>query len=302
MNRAIFISTSSSPPSRHRHLRRSITILVMLVLLAGIIGAIKIAPFAHTAHVPMGQHGLMQPQHPQSFASCGFVSCYSGLEGFNSNSPIDGVSSSWVVNCPSSVNQPGSQPGSMVSTWVGLGNLYGGGPWLRAGIFTQIQTFTINFLGWTYTFTAPVNKAFFEYTGDPNNPGMQMDFTANCGDNITALVAENGPPSEPFQVEITDYTTNANFDRYLPATVDTSAAECIVQDPLLSSPISNLMNFGTVTFNDCAASTSDGRIHGMLDFPANRQWQIASNVDLMDSLGNISSGGRFFTLTWLNSY
>ena len=235
------------------------------------------------------QHGLMQPLSAHDIPSCQ-VSCFAGLQGDSPNTPMTSVSSSWVIPCVSGA------PNTTAAIWIGMGDLNGGGPFLRVGVIMHEVYFTIPTPAGPIVEDFPEYFSYFQDTGDPNNADIQSGPTVNCGDTVDAFISENDPQPNPWQVGIYSETSGYYFDITEGANVDASAAACGVEDP--GNGAQPLFDFGAISFNDCIAFNGGDHIAGMLGYSPNMQWNMSPDQNVDDPWAmpvNISSpDGRFF--------
>jgi hypothetical protein len=225
--------------------------------------------FPHSA-APSGsaQHALMRPLSARDVPSCG--TCFAGLEGDTSSG--DGMSEVYgnvVVPCPSGTGADGP-----VAAWVGLGSPGGGGPFLRVGVeLTQSTGSILIGRNWVTT-TQFLTSAFIQDTSDPTNPGFQLGPTFDCGETVALQIyhSDNDPTSHQWNLYFFGETSGNYFNVQRTSSPDTSAAECMVEDP--NNGALPMLDFGTINYTYCVATVFGGEFQGLTRFSPNRQWDM----------------------------
>jgi len=224
---------------------------------------------------------------PKASATNSCTSCWSGYGAHNENAIVGQcacptpytdsgfryVDTDFIVPCP---NLDTLEDGSVVTGWVGLGNVVQTG----VTIDTVRHTFQI-YPGITAEEIEPRYTAWIENTYNRANAAMVPVFSVNCGDEIGAEVFNvNGVRDGMF---IGDVTTGQWYvDAYGP-NPDPYDIECIVEDYVVDTGTGahtpDLLDFGTWTFNSCAAGDVFGQTGSLYQFmyPADSGLTVQGN-------------------------
>jgi hypothetical protein len=124
------------------------------------------------------------------------------------------------------------------------------------------------------------------------------NFTVLPGDQISAKIALMNPDSEQWNIQIIDLTNGESFNQNFQYNSTRSSAEWILERSLVNGQITNLANFGSVTFTNCTVQVGD-RSGIINDFTysvvqmTNQQYERLATASL---LGN---DGASFTVKYI---
>jgi hypothetical protein len=185
---------------------------------------------------------------------------------------------------------------SSSSTWVGIDGWNG-------NTVEQIGTDS-NCIG-----TGDEYNAWWEmWPGGPTLIGVPfVSYVVHAGDLMTASVTSTGMPGW-YTLQIED--TPANGDQgwtfsttqFLAAATG-ATAECIEEEPTALSILgfqlgNSLTNFGSVTFNQCKTTGSDGIATPIWDHP-NQAIEMTSGSTSKATVSPLSNDGTTFTVTYV---
>src|SRR3990172_7062220 len=125
------------------------------------------------------------------------------------------------------------------SVWVGIGG-YGEKSLIQTGTAQQSVKGVASYYAW--------------YELLPNRAVRLENFTVKPGHEISASVKLADGDKNIWTIEINDLTQGSSFLRNVTYLSSRLSAEWIVEAPSLRGNITNLANFGTVTFSDCSAT------------------------------------------------
>jgi hypothetical protein len=190
------------------------------------------------------------------------------------------VSASWTVPQGSC----GFLETSTSATWVGIDG------WNESTV-EQIGTDSNCILG------QGVYWAWWEmYPSGPQVIGIpNVSYVVHPGDLMMASVTSTGVPGW-YTLSIADNTQNWTFvTTQFIANANGGTAECIEEQPAAAGL--PLMNFGSVTFNQCNATGSDRVATPIWDHP-NLAVDMTSGSTLKATVSPLSNDGATFTVTW----
>jgi len=250
----------------------------VVALFIVIIAALIVAVFVLHVNL-MAIPGVSQPQLPVPAVSiaanwAGYVA-YSNL--LNPQPAVTAVSGSWTVP---SVTNVGAE--SYAAIWVGIG-----------GEFDQtlIQVGTEqNFVNGSATY-----YAWYEML--PSAAVIIPSFQVSTGDQIQASVSLIGSNNNTWSISIKDLTNGGNFQGNFNYASKQLSAEWIVERPESNGVLTQLANFGTVTFTDCSATLS-GKTGSITSFSNSATFmgsEIVNNhsIQLVTVSGTSVGGSRF---------
>ncbi len=187
-------------------------------------------------------------------ASCG--PCWSGYRAQDANAiygqcacPNPYIDSGFTY-AATDFNVPCPDPttlenGSVVSGWVGLGNV------VKTGVAIDTVSSTPRYTAWVENTNA-------------SNPAEIPLFGVNCGDEIDAEVFDYNGVRDGFFIG--DATTGWWYANAYGPNPDPNHIECIVEDYKTGSYRPDLMDFGTWTFNSCTAGDVYGQSGSIYQF------------------------------------
>ena len=199
----------------------------------------------------------------------------------NPQSAAVGVSGSWTVPA---VTDIGTDAFSAV--WVGIGGQFDK---------TLIQVGTEqDFIG-----GSPSYSAWYEML--PADSITIDAMQVSPGDRMEASVTLIDPASNLWSISLADLTSGQSFQNNFTYNSQQLTAEWIVERPDVNNAISQLADFGSVTFSSCNANL--GKTGAISDFQNSKvlmdaQTQNNQSVQLVD-VSDLSAQGTQFTATYL---
>jgi hypothetical protein len=191
--------------------------------------------------------------NPLEVAATCWYSCVAGLidPGADPGTSFTYVWSYWQIPCASVI---ASSPSADIE-WAGMGIPQTGGIPGSGG--NQVSAGVVEYTAYDDQTTPPTPypayQAFVQNVGYTAYPWEWGLFGVNCGDWMYTEV------DAPNFMYIWDTTSgDYNSEIYGPS-ADTSQLGCLVQDPQYEF----LMDFGSMTFNDCQAADTSGKFGGL---------------------------------------
>jgi hypothetical protein len=209
------------------------------------------------------------------------------------------VSATWTVpkaNCGSVFGPGGGDSLSNSATWIGIDG-DGTAPVEQIGTYSEcVPVTTGNYQAWWEMYPGPTH-----YIGLGTN-----NYPVSPGDVMRATVAATGVPGQ-YTLTIANESENWPSGPYTTTQTNAAApggsAECIEEQPSLDFglPPMNLTNFGSVTFNQCMVTGSNGIDTPIADHPnAALTMTDASGATTKATVSPLSNDGKDFTVTWLH--
>jgi hypothetical protein len=126
-------------------------------------------------------------------------------------------------------------------------------------------------------------------------PTLSSDDAVYPGDLMTASVTSTGTPGW-YTLTIADTTEGWTYSttQFYPTAIG-GTAECIEEQPAANGL--PLTNFGSVTFNQCRATGSDGVATPIWDH-SNMAVDMANSATMKAVVSGLSNDGTTFTVTW----
>jgi hypothetical protein len=137
------------------------------------------------------------------------------------------------------------------------------------------------------------------YPGGPQAIGVPtVSYVVYAGDTMSARVVSTGAPGW-YQLSIQDETEGWTYvTTQYAANALGMTAECMEEQPAAGGlPFTN---FGSVTFNQCRTTGSDGIATPIWDHP-NQAVNMTSGSTQKATVSPLSEDGTTFTVTWLHN-
>ncbi len=134
----------------------------------------------------------------------------------------------------------------------------------------------------------------------PNDSVTIKDTGISPGDHITASVSLIDGKSNTWLIQVSDLTTGQGFSQSFNYNSSRLTGEWVIERPTVNNRISNLADFGTVTFTNVSAVVANAR-GTVTTFP---NYQISMEDRLnnqMVKISNPSRDGSSFTVTFVAS-
>ena len=198
-------------------------------------------------------------------------------------SNVTRISGSWTVPAVAA-----STNNSYSAVWIGIGGQFDQ---------TLIQCGTEqDFVG-----GRPVYSAWYELL--PNRAIMIQSMTVSPGDEIEASIRAVNNTGDEWFISITDVTTGRSFQRNFVYTSTQLSAEWIIERPNVNGFLSQLADFGDVTFTNCLASIG-GTSGGISNFPALKTVMYSTlgsdpNSVQLTEVSSLNTNGTIFTVSCL---
>ncbi len=131
----------------------------------------------------------------------------------------------------------------------------------------------------------------------PDNAITVPDVKVSPGDKITASVSLVDDNSDTWQIKITDVTTGQGFSQSFVYNSSRLTAEWVIERPTVNNRMTNLANFGTITFTEAKAEvdSTTGTISEFSNYLI--IMEDRSNNQLV-TVSDLSRDGSSFTMTY----
>lgn len=117
------------------------------------------------------------------------------------------------------------------------------------------------------------------------------------GDVISASITLTNSGKQEWFVQITDVTTGQGFSQYFLYNSSQLTAEWIVERPIVNNQLSNLANFGTITFNNISAQIG-GAAGTLTAFPNYKVVMEDRQNNVLVTVSDFSRDGASFTASY----
>lgn len=193
---------------------------------------------------------------------------------------IIGVNASWTVP-----RIRVSSTDMYSSAWIGIGGRFD-----KTLIQTGTEHDSIN--GQEYY------SAWYELL--PDQAIRIPDISISPGDLITASITLVNSDTNEWSIRINDITKNQGFHQTFTYNSSRLSAEWIVESPTVEGQVSELANFGTLTFKDAHAKIGDNI--GKINSFSYSQVIMTNDLSLqLASVSPLSASGASFNVTYLKS-
>jgi hypothetical protein len=201
-------------------------------------------------------------------------------DSFNQQQPITYISASWTVP---TVNV--SAGNGYSSVWIGIGGQLDK---------TLIQVGTEhNVINGEATYSA-----WYEML--PAYSVKIDNFVLSPGDQITAAITIISPETNEWNIQLNDITNGEVFNQNFFYNSTKSSGEWIVERSTVNGQISNLADFGALTFNGC--HIHQGNTNGDIrDFSYSIVHMTNQQYDRLATTSSIGSDNASFTVTYQKS-
>jgi hypothetical protein len=262
-----------------QNLKIAVTVIAISLVALSVLGYVLISIL-----FPLFQQTITPITNPQPMVSsarnwAGYVVA---TDLANPSPTVIGVSASWIVP---SVTDIGTDAYSAV--WVGIG-----------GEFDQ----TLIQVGTEQDFFSgqPYYSAWYEML--PSNAVTIDSITVSPGDQMAASIKIVNQNSNLWSISLTDISTNQNFTINSFYSSQQLSAEWIVERPEVNNVLTELANFGNVSFTNCQATfnANSGSISDYANTQIVMDQQIRHNQ--LTPLVNVSTPtnqGTKFTVTYI---
>jgi hypothetical protein len=119
--------------------------------------------------------------------------------------------------------------------------------------------------------------------------------TISAGDHITASVAVLNREEKLFAIELIDQTTGQRFSKNVTYESSRLSAEWVVERPMVSDQITNLANYGSISFRDVEVQVGD-KIGTIAAFPNYEIIMIDNQNNPLVDIAPLGNGGSAFTV------
>ena len=220
-------------------------------------------------------------QKPMPIPLVSIAGNWAGYEVFSNllspQSTVQAVSASWIVP---SVKDIGADTYS--SVWVGISGQFD---------HTLIQ------VGTEQDFTGGSANYYVWYEMLPNNAVPIASISLSPGDEMQASISLVDSNNNVWSISIEDLTNHGSFQSNFTYNSQKLTAEWIVERPEINNALTQLADFGSVSFSNCNANLA-GKTGGITAFPYNdviMSPQIINNhsVQLVSVSGTKNSGTQF---------
>lgn len=211
---------------------------------------------------------------------------WAGYEVFNHfpnpTAAVQGVSGSWVVP---SVKDAGADTFS--SVWVGIGGQFDN-TLIQVGTEQDFTNGSANYYAWHELL--------------PNYLVPIGSISVSAGDKMEASISLIDSNSNLWSISLEDLTSNGNFQNNFTYNSQRLTAEWIVERPEVNNALTQLADFGSVTFSNCNAILL-GKTSGITDFDYNHiimSPQIINNRSVqLVNISGLAIGGTQFTVNYI---
>jgi hypothetical protein len=205
---------------------------------------------------------------------------YTISKGYNTHLGVTNIEASWTVP---QVNTSASDGFS--SAWIGVG-----GQTDKTLIQVGTEHDLIN--------GQETYRAWYEML--PNFAVTINDFTIAPGDIIAASLTLIDSNTNIWKIKLNDITNEQSFNLNVNYNSTLSSGEWIVERPSISNQISNLCDFGSITFSNCQLNLNN--VHGPVGNFSYSRIQMTNQLnDPLASVSTLSSDGMGFTANFVSS-
>ena len=189
---------------------------------------------------------------------------------------VTSVSGSWTVPA---VNASGGDAYS--AAWVGIGG-YGENSLIQTGTLQGYRNGVVTYYAW--------------YELLPNTAVRIRTINVQPGDIITASVSLADANQNLWLIELNDITSGETFNKTVRYSSSRLSAEWVVERPTVAGKITDLADFGSVTFRNCTATIDN--INGTVsNFPGYQLVMYKEQAQLV-SVSVLSGHGSRFTVSY----
>ena len=195
------------------------------------------------------------------------------------NSPIESINASWTVP---EIKASGD---GYSSAWIGIG-----GQLDKTLIQIGTEQDDIQDRG-TYT-------AWYELL--PDFAVTITNLKIAPGDMVTASISLVNYGTKQWSIQLVDTTTGQAFSRNVFYNSTRSSGEWIIERPIINHSLSDLADFGHITFSDCNINTTKA-LGNIAEFPYSENEMINSRDTKLTSVSLLADNGTSFTVSYLAS-
>ncbi len=221
-----------------------------------------------------------QSQTPVDQASLNWAG-YAVATNFSDPKPVaTGVSGSWVIP-----QIQVSQSDSFSAIWVGIGGTFG-----QTLIQAGTEQDSINGVA--------VYSAWYELL--PADSVTVTTVNVSPGDAVTVSIKLVNSNLDIWSIELNDLTTGQNFIQDFTYDSSRLSAEWIVERPDVDNALSNIADFGSITFSNCTAEVNN-QAGALAYFPLSRSFMYNSEGMRLVGVSDYFSNGSSFTASYITS-
>jgi hypothetical protein len=204
---------------------------------------------------------------------------YAVASDFNNPQPVvTGVSGAWVVP-----EVAISQNDTFSAAWIGIGGTFGT-DLIQAGTEQDCINGVAHYSAW------------FELLPDYAITITTMNISP--GDKINACIGLSDPNLNVWTISLIDLTNGESFSQDFEYSSSRLSVEWVIERPVVNNVLSQLADFGTLTFSNCTAALN-GKSDNLKAFPSTKI--LLSNrqkIQLVD-VSSLSSSGSSFTIKYI---
>jgi len=190
---------------------------------------------------------------------------------------VTSVSGSWTVPVVNS-----SDGDAYSAAWVGIGG-YGENSLIQTGTLQGYRNGRVTYYAW--------------YELLPNTAVRIQSMDVQPGDAITASVSLVDSNQTLWLIELSDITSGESFSRTFRYNSSRLSAEWVVERPTVAGNITDLANFGSVTFRNCTA-TVENTAGTVSNFPGYQLVMYDDQTQLV-KVSALNRDGSSFTVSYL---
>lgn len=264
------------------------TIVLVLLIVAGVVAyyyyPFLLSPFPSptptsnpTPTPTPTSNPLQTPVDQASLNWAGYAAAYN----FSDPQPVvTGVSGSWVVpQVQVSVND------SFSAVWVGIGGTFRR-TLIQAGSEQDCVGGVVSYSAW--------------YELLPFDSVTITDMDVSPGDTIVASISLANSLLDTWSIELDDLSTGQNFSQSFFYGSSRLSAEWVVERPDINGALSQIANFGSVSFSNCTVVVS-GRSGGFGYFALQRDFMYNMKGNRLVDVSSYFNNGSSFTANYLRS-
>lgn len=260
------------------------TIVVVLLIAAAVVTYTffpsLLNPFPSPSSTPAPTSPPNQLQTPVDQASLNWGG-YAVAYNFSDPQPvITGVSGSWVVP-----QVQVSENDTFSAIWVGIGGTFGR-TLIQAGTEQDSIGGVISYSAWYELL--PSDSVTI--TGMNISPGDTISTSINLVDSLL----------NTWSIELEDLSTGQSFSQDFFYSSSRLSAEWVVERPDINGALSQIANFGSVTFSNCTAMIN-GQTAAFGYFPSTRDFMYNMKGNRLADVSNYFNTGSSFTVKYLTS-
>ena len=196
----------------------------------------------------------------------------------SSQNQIDGLNASWAIP-----NVDASAGDGYCSTWIGIGGQLDK-TLIQIGTQQDVTHGHVTYTAW--------------YELLPNFAVTLSTIRITPGDSMTASINLLNLSTNQWNIQITDTTTEQSFSRNVIYNSTRTSDEWIVERPTVNQKLSNLADFGNITFSNCYANINN-QTKPITNFVYSEIQMTNSQNKKLAAVSPLYENGKTFNVTYI---